>query len=290
MAFSPETIKELSSEVAKQRSKVITKETDQKNEFYHTVFVQDVEGKQGYVLVKSTIDPLRDVHQKTWGLLIIGFVIACLVVVFLGMKITGQYIRPIESVTKVAIELAKGNYKARAYESHSDETGMLSKAINILARNLQEMTLEQEMQQDRLHTLIENMGSGMILIDSRGYINLVNRSYKETFHVTDEEYLDRLYYESFHHTEIIELVEEIFMTEVKVRKQMLLPLGIERKHFEVYGAPIIGTNHEWKGIVLVFHDITELKKLEQMRKDFLANVSHELKTPITSIKGFQKHS
>ncbi|MED3264196.1 MULTISPECIES: sensory box histidine kinase PhoR [Bacillus] len=288
LAFSPETIKELSSEVAKQRSKVITKETDRKNEFYHAVFVQDVEGKQGYVLVKSTIDPLRDVHQKTWGLLIIGFVIACLVVVFLGMKITGQYIRPIESVTKVAIELAKGNYKARAYESHSDETGMLSKAINILARNLQEMTLEQEMQQDRLHTLIENMGSGMILIDSRGYINLVNRSYKETFHVTDEEYLDRLYYESFHHTEITELVEEIFMTEVKVRKQMLLPLGIERKHFEVYGAPIIGTNHEWKGIVLVFHDITELKKLEQMRKDFLANVSHELKTPITSIKGFSE--
>lgn len=69
---------------------------------------------------------------------------------------------------------------------------MLSKAINILARNLQEMTLEQEMQsKDRLHTLIENMGSGMILIDSRGYINLVNRSYKETFHVTDEEYLDK---------------------------------------------------------------------------------------------------
>ena len=52
--------------------------------------------------------------------------------------------------------------------------------------------------------------------------------------------------------------------------------------------PIIGTNDEWKGIVLVFHDITELKKLEQMRKDFVANVSHELKTPITSIKGFSE--
>ncbi|MDZ5605822.1 ATP-binding protein [Bacillus pseudomycoides] len=286
--FNQATIEELSSETAKQKNRVITKETNDKNVFYHAVFVQDTDGKQGYILIKSTIAPLKDVHQKTWGLLIIGFVIACLVVVFLGVKITGQYIRPIESVTKVAIELAKGNYKARAYENHSDETGMLSKAINILARNLQEMTLEQEMQQDRLHTLIENMGSGMILIDSRGYISLVNRSYKEIFHVTDEEYLDRLYYEAFLHAEIIELVEEIFMTEVKVRKQMLLPLGIERKHFEVYGAPIIGTNHEWKGIVLVFHDITELKKLEQMRKDFLANVSHELKTPITSIKGFSE--
>ncbi|MDM5156761.1 ATP-binding protein [Bacillus sp. DX1.1] len=281
-------IEDLSSETAKQKNRVITKETNEKNVFYYATFVQDEQGKQGYIIIKSTIAPLKDVHQKTWGLLIIGFVIACLVVVFLGVKITGQYIQPIESVTKVAIELAKGNYKARAYENHSDETGMLSKAINILARNLQEMTLEQEMQQDRLHTLIENMGSGMILIDSRGYISLVNRSYKEIFHVTDEEYMDRLYYEAFLHAEIIELVEEIFMTEVKVRKQMLLPLGIERKHFEVYGAPIIGTNHEWKGIVLVFHDITELKKLEQMRKDFLANVSHELKTPITSIKGFSE--
>ncbi len=90
-------IKELSSEAGKQKNKVITKETDQKNEFYHAVFVQDVEGKQGYILVKSTIDTLKDVHQKTWGLLIIGFVIACLVIVFLGVKITGQYIRPIES-------------------------------------------------------------------------------------------------------------------------------------------------------------------------------------------------
>ena len=85
-AFNQEMIKELSSEAAKQRSKVITQETDQKNEFYHAVFVQDVAGKQGYILVKSTIDTLRDVHQKTWGLLIIGFVIACLVVVFLGSE------------------------------------------------------------------------------------------------------------------------------------------------------------------------------------------------------------
>lgn len=282
------TIEELTAQTEKQRNRVITKTDMDNNISYCAMFVQDTQGKQGYIIVKSPIEPLKDVYQKTWGLLIVGFVMSCLIVVFLGVKITGQYIRPIESVTRVAIELAKGNYKARAYENNSDETGMLSKAINILARNLQEMTLEQEMQQDRLHTLIENMGSGMILIDSRGYISLVNRSYKENFHVTDEEYLNRLYYEAFLHTEIIELVEEIFMTEVKVRKPMLLSLGIERKHFEVYGAPIIGTNHEWKGIVLVFHDITELKKLEQMRKDFLANVSHELKTPITSIKGFSE--
>ena len=78
------------------------------------------------------------------------------------------------------------------------------------------------------------------------------------------------------------------MTEHKVRQQILIPIGIHRKHFEVYGVPIIGTNDVWKGVLLVFHDITELKKLEQVRRDFVANVSHELKTPITSIKGFSE--
>jgi two-component system, OmpR family, phosphate regulon sensor histidine kinase PhoR len=184
------------------------------------------------------------------------------------------------------MELAKGNYKARTYEVHHDGTGMLSQAINILARNLQDMKKAHEMQQDRLRTLIENMGSGLILIDGRGYINLVNKAYKEIFDIDPVDYLYRLYHEAFEHKEVIQIVEEIFMTEEKVRKQLLLPLKIERRHFEVYGAPIIGTNDEWKGIVLVFHDITELKKLEQMRKDFVANVSHELKTPVTSIKGF----
>lgn len=76
------------------------------------------------------------------------------------------------------------------------------------------------------------------------------------------------------------------MTETKVRKMFKLPIKIERRYFEVDGVPIIGINDEWKGIVLVFHDMTERKQLEEMRKDFVANVSHELKTPITSIKGF----
>ncbi|WP_273128517.1 two-component system histidine kinase PnpS [Metabacillus sp. HB246100] len=243
---------------------------------------------RGTLVINASIESLNTFNQQMWAILIASLGLAFIIILLLGVRITAQYTRPIESATKVAMELAKGNYKARTYEDHLDETGMLSQSINILARNLQDMTRAQEMQQDRLQTLIENMGSGLILIDGRGYINLVNRAYKELFEVNSAKFLYQLYYDAFSHKEIIDIVEEIFMTEVKVRKQLHLALKIERKHFEVYGAPIIGTNDEWKGIVLVFHDITELKKLEQMRKDFVANVSHELKTPITSIKGFSE--
>ncbi|MBM7701240.1 two-component system histidine kinase PnpS [Metabacillus iocasae] len=256
--------------------------------YYYGVPLRTDKQQVGFVILSTSVDSLNRINQQIWGLLIGSLGMALIVILLLGVRIMNQYTRPIESATKVAMELAKGNYKARTYEDYVDETGMLSQAINILARNLQELISAQEMQQDRLRTLIENMGSGMILIDSRGYINLVNRAYKEQFQIDPADYMYRLYYQAFQHKEVVGIVEEIFMTEIKVRKQVVLPIKIERRHFDVYGAPIIGLNDEWKGIVLVFHDITELKKLEQMRKDFVANVSHELKTPITSIKGFSE--
>ncbi|WP_210364953.1 two-component system histidine kinase PnpS [Bacillus sp. REN3] len=243
---------------------------------------------EGYIFLTTKVDELKKAYTQIWWILTVSLGLALVVIILLGTRITNRYTKPIESATNVAIELAKGNYRARTYEDHIDETGMLSASINVLARNLQDLMKLKESQQDRLTTLIENMGSGLILIDSRGYINLVNRPYKEIFGVDTSEYLDKLYYEVIEHNEITEMIEEIFMTEQKVRRQIVLPLDIERRHFEVYGVPIIGTNNVWKGILLVFHDISELKKLEQMRKDFVANVSHELKTPITSIKGFSE--
>lgn len=245
-------------------------------------------GEKGYLLLSSPVKSMNEMEGQMWWLLAAGLGVALLIVLFTSLKITSRYTNPIESATKVATELARGNYDARTYEEHMNETSMLSQSINILARNLQDMTRAQQMQQDRLQTLIENMGSGLILIDGRGYINLVNRAFKEQFQIQPETFLYHLYYEAFLHEEVIHLVEEIFMTESNAKRLIHLPVRIERRYFEVEGAPITGNNDEWKGIVLVFHDITEMIKLEQMRKDFVANVSHELKTPITSIKGFSE--
>ncbi|MBU8879674.1 PAS domain-containing protein [Bacillus sp. FJAT-29790] len=244
--------------------------------------------KEGYIFLSTKMTEINKAYKQIWWILSISFSFSFIIILLLGTRITERYTKPIESATNAAIELARGNYRARTYEDQIDETGMLSSSINVLARNLQDMVKSQEMNQERLSALIENMGSGLILIDSKGHINLVNRTYKENFNIQTSEFLNKLYYEVIENKGITALIEEIFITEQKVRKQMLIPLGIERRHFEVYGVPIIGENDVWQGILLVFHDITELKKLEQMRKDFVANVSHELKTPITSIKGFSE--
>ncbi|RIW29714.1 PAS domain-containing protein [Bacillus salacetis] len=251
---------------------------------------QPLEGDEdsSLLILSSRVDILIAGYKQIWTVLSISLGLALVVIIMLGTRITSRYTKPIDSATQVAMELAKGNYRARTYEDRMDETSMLSTSINILARNLQDMTSAQEIQQNRLTTLIENMGSGLLLIDHRGYAVLTNKAFNEFFAIDSDRTNNKRYYDLITFPEVNKLVEEIFMTEQKIRKQLLLPLKIERRHFEVYGAPIIGMKEEWKGIVLVFHDITELKKLEQMRKDFVANVSHELRTPITSIKGFSE--
>ncbi|XXM71015.1 two-component system histidine kinase PnpS [Lysinibacillus sphaericus] len=244
--------------------------------------------KEGLLIMSTEVDALEKGTEQIWVVLAVSLGLALILIIILGSRITVRYTKPVESATKVAMELAKGNFRARTYEDRMDETSMLSSSINILARNLQEMITSQEMQHDRLTTLVENMGSAMLLIDHRGYVVLTNRTFREFFNLNESQLRKVRYHEVIHHQQVNKLVEEIFMTEDRVRRQILLPHKIERRHYEVYGAPIIGQNDEWKGIVVVFHDITELKNLEQMRKDFVANVSHELKTPITSIKGFSE--
>ncbi|MFT4415139.1 two-component system histidine kinase PnpS [Fredinandcohnia humi] len=230
--------------------------------------------------------PIEKINGEIWSSLIVCLGISLAVILSLVIRITSIYTKPIEDATIAANELAKGNYKARTYENHAYETGLLGQSINILARNIEDMSKSYEMQHDRLYTLIENMGSGLLFIDGKGYISIFNRTINEVFKTDRETLNGQLYYEAFEQKEIVTLVEEIFMTERNVRRQIRLSIAREVKDFEVYGAPILGANVEWKGIVLVFHDISDLKRLEQMRKDFVANVSHELRTPITSIKGF----
>ncbi|MDL4840656.1 two-component system histidine kinase PnpS [Aquibacillus rhizosphaerae] len=218
------------------------------------------------------------------GLSLFGGSIVFLVLIY---NIFDKYIKPVQSSAMVANELVKGNYKARTYVNHFGDAGKLSNAINVLARSLQEMTIQEKMQGSQLRTVIDNMESGLMLIDERGYVHLVNRKFLNTFGKHAKDYIGFLYYDVLEQENIHKAVQEAFLYEEKVKNSFTISLEIEKKrYFEIVGAPIFNEANDLKGAVLVFHDITELKRLEQMRKDFVANVSHELKTPITSIRGF----
>jgi len=227
-------------------------------------------------------------EKIVWITLSLLFIVAAVISTTIVYRIIKIHALPIDNITQTALELAKGNYRARAYESGSNGTKQLSSTINVLARNLQEITAVREMEQERLKTLIENMGSALIMIDRQGRISLFNKRFMNEFELSKEDIQGNLY-KNIKIPDLLEkFIENIFMTETPARDQLEFTVGITQKHVDVYGAPVLGEHERWLGIVLVLQDISELKRLEQIRKDFVANVSHELRTPVTSIKGFSE--
>ncbi|WP_153730640.1 two-component system histidine kinase PnpS [Sporosarcina obsidiansis] len=241
---------------------------------------------QFFHLFAEDVDPI--IQQKYWVFLLFTLVLVYIVVMFVMAKLLQQYVQPIDHCTDIAYQLAQGNYLARAQVEDGQMNQQMSLAINQIARNLQENSILRAMEQERLKTLISSIGSSLLVFGRQGAVNLVNKVFEETFHRKSEDLMGKTYKDIGLPTDIEKEIETIFLTEEIRSFQSQVHLANGVRHLEVYGAPVIGENGNWLGIVVIMHDITELIHLEQVRKDFVANVSHELKTPVTSIKGFSE--
>lgn len=225
-------------------------------------------------------------QRQYWIFLILTLVIAFVLSLFIAARMMLQYARPIDDMTKIATQIAHGDYLARVQTSELEYDNELAKAINKIANNLQEMSMLQIMEKERLKTLIESMGSGLLMFGRGGTVNLLNDVFKKTFGLSEDEVVGKTFKDIGLPIAIEDLIEDVFMTEQVRAKQIRIDRSDHPVYMSVYGAPVIGIHGNWLGIVVVIHDITELVRLEEVRKDFVANVSHELRTPVTSIKGF----
>ncbi|MFD1067421.1 two-component system histidine kinase PnpS [Oceanobacillus locisalsi] len=224
--------------------------------------------------------------QGNWIFIIAIILVEFLVISIIFMQFYNKYARPLNKASKTVNEMIKGNYSARFNNSNSKEMEQLSKNINKLARNMNEITIQEQMQAEQLTSIIDNMKNGLALIDEKGYVHLVNRGFLEMFQGEDKQYRGHLYYDVFENEAMHNVVQETFLYEQPVKEQFKNERGLTKNYMEVIAAPVFNEHNMIKGAVLVIYDITELKRLEKMRKDFVANVSHELRTPITSIRGF----
>ncbi|MBP1947759.1 two-component system histidine kinase PnpS [Virgibacillus litoralis] len=226
--------------------------------------------------------------QLTNEYIILGSILTVeyIILLLIMLHVYDKYMKPIKKASNTIDELVKGNYRARIHHTSSGSVAELSNKINILARNLSEFAIQEQMQEKQLSTVIDNTQSGLVLLDEKGYIHLVNRKFISMFGGVPHDYNGFLYYEVLDNEKIHQTVQQTFLYEKNVKESFTQIIEVDKKYIEIVGAPIFNERNMLKGAVLVLYDITHLKKLELMRKDFVANVSHELKTPITSIKGF----
>src|SRR5699024_9625721 len=202
-----------------------------------------------------------------------------LVGMFIGFSVFTLYIyvkflKPIRQATIRIQAITEGNYESIVPITDNGEMAKLNHSLNILAKGLQEKSVHEDNHDHQLRTVIDNMQSGIVMIDDKSYIRIINHTFLKIFGGEYKDYTGFLYYESIDEKSVHDVVQNTFLYEEKVKRSLeLIPSNerSEESYIEIVGAPLFSHQHYVKGAVLVFHDITELKKVEEMRKDFVAN-------------------
>lgn len=209
-----------------------------------------------------------------------AFLVAILVSVWLTHSIT----RPLADIAFAARQLAAGHRTAPIKTSSQDEVGLLAATLNQMADQLHAKIAELSEDRAQLLAMLTSMVEGVMVLDYRGHVLQVNPALERMFGVTRAEARGRPCADVFRHPRLNDLVSTILRTRTNREDEIVLTPSGRCLHIE---ASVAGGERENEVFaVLVFHDITELRRLEKIRKDFVANVSHELRTPLTSIKGY----
>ncbi len=237
------------------------------------------------IRVSQQLVALQQLNRKiiNVGLLLMLGVAA--IALLLSIVISKRITDPIDSLTKAANEIADGDYGRKIYITGNDQISTLTKAFNKMSKSLGSSLEELKQRNLELEAILNSMINGIIAIDQNKNIILIN---KFCFEILDlpQDYVveNESMYKIIRNEEIAGLVEQSMTDGVSQTRE--LPYVHLDKVLRIYVNPILSSSREIMGSIVVIQDITQIRKLEQMRSDFVSNVSHELKTPLTSIRGF----
>ena len=227
--------------------------------------------------VQKTLNEIR----KT---ILIGLLFALVLAFILGSVVAGNTIRPINRMIQVSRRFSEGNFSRRIIQSPKDEIGELADTLNKMAQDIEDKIKEIQTQNQKLTAIFNSMIEGVIVIDKNGHIISINPTIEKIFGVSKKDVEAKAFLEAIRNNDISDVIGVVLNKGQPVRAELTLKYPVS-KIFEVNATPIFDIN-EVTGCLVVIHNVTEIRKLETVRSDFIANVSHELKTPLTSIKGF----
>ncbi len=247
------------------------------------VAVSDEEGRIIRVASSSTeiYDTLSTLHFGTWILILLVIFLSLGVTFLINRNITD----PLRDLLMVTKRLQAGEFGRRVLVRSRDEIGQLGKAFNELSLTLEKMFDTINDKESKLNTVLSSMDDGVLAVNMHRKVILANRSVAEITGMDEKTLIGRDQIEVIRNLQLSEVLEEAMESRVTVNREVrLFPEG--KQIFAISSSPLTGEEGNLLGAVAVLRDITALRRLEVMRKEFVANVSHELRTPLTSIKGF----
>ena len=233
------------------------------------------------VPVTAIDEALERIYKK---LLWAGVIIA-ICAAMVSLAISKKISRPVEQMTEVAKHFASGKLDMRLSTPDAAELADLAKALNEMARQLDARINTITEERSQIQAILSSMIEGVLAVDSAGHIVSVNKAAADLLGIDAADSSGRNVEEVVRNPRLQQYIKNTLENKQSTETDVFV-LNEGGRFLQLYGSSLTDSKGDRSGAVLVLHDITRTRQLEEVRRDFVANVSHELKTPVTSIKGF----
>ncbi len=250
------------------------------NQMLAAASIQEPDGQPvGIVLLQV---PLIDVQinlQPIRSLAVVVFLIASLAVLVLALIVWDRTLKPIETLTIATEQMGSGNFKNLNFPENPQELSELSQALQEMAQHLGEQIEALSSERATLSAVLNQMTDGVIIANDEGRVELLNPAAERLFQMDEKSGLGRSVVEVLRYHQLVDLWRTAKSGQ---RESTMLEIGPRHMFLQVIGIPL-KTSLPGSTMIL-FQDLTQLRRLETVRRDFISNVSHELRTPLASLK------
>jgi len=235
----------------------------------------------GAVLLHSPVEPVTKTVRTVQMFILYGAVGTILLAAVLGFILSKKLSQPILDMNRVAMEMARGNFTEKISSSTEDELGLLGQTLNYLSSELHKNLEFLSDEKEHLKNILTSMTDAVITFDAKGNVPLMNPPARKLFNIPAQDQGDNFK----DHAEINKL-KEYFNAVIKQKENLNEEISVSDRTYKMNMTPLRHDNGEVRGVVAVLHDITKEKQLESLRREFVANVSHELRSPLSLLQGY----
>ncbi|NMC44636.1 MAG: PAS domain-containing protein [candidate division Zixibacteria bacterium] len=259
--------------------------TLQQNMMYVALPLTDGGNTIGVIRASLPLWRLDETLHSAYTKIALGSAAALILAALTSIIAAGRIRRPLNTLRLGAERYARGELTSSIPVLDVDEIGQVAEAMNLMAGRLHDQIEKISRQRNEQEAVLTGMVEGVIAVDRDERLISLNQAARNMFDVSAAEVSGRFLHEIIRNPDLHRFVHHV-LTEAVPAEQELAAGGRDERYFQVQGSMLRDAAGETAGAVVVLNDITRLRRLEVIRRDFVANVSHELKTPVTSIKGF----